>query len=557
MTATEAPLPTNAAKTKQNVALGTPACPAVGSCVATGSYNDTNGHQQGLIETDVGGTWKPTEAPVPANAASNPAASVDGVACPAVGSCVAVGGYNTASGPAGLIETLSVGTWRPTEEPLPANAAGAHDVAIDTLVCPALGSCVAVGYYGTSTIFHGLIETLSAGAWTAKEAPVPANGATSPDVALNSLACSVAGSCVAVGYYGNLNPINPLKSEGLIETLSAGTWKATEAPLPANAAGETAQQAILSAVACPAAGSCVAGGDYETASGLNLPGLIETLTAGIWKATEAPLPANGHGPEASINSVVCPALGSCVAAGYYSLSINPDLLGLLETLTAGTWKATEAPLPPNAAEKDPLAALYAVICPAIGSCLAVGTYYDTNLLEHGLIETLTGTWKAMEALLPANAAANPDAKLFSLACPNGGSCLSIGFYTDKSGNQQGVIETLPGLPVPTTTVVSSSRNPSSVGDSLTLTAKVSPTPIGGSVAFSDNGSPITACRVQPISSGAATCHQSFATSGAAKHHCKVQRIYGIFIEFVSRIYSSRDSDGNALRDPCGVQSQGP
>ena len=45
----------------------------------------------------------------------------------------------------------------------------------------------------------------------------------------------------------------------------------------------------------------------------------------------------------------------------------------------------------------------------------------------------------------------------------------------------------------TTTTVTSSANPSAVGQTVTYTATVSPVPDGGTVAFSDDGAPIAGC----------------------------------------------------------------
>src|SRR5947208_2665093 len=77
----------------------------------------------GTLRAAVAATWTPTEAPLPSNAAGDPYASLLKPSCPAVGACVAVGGYDTSSGGQGLIERLSGGTWTAIEAPLPSNAA--------------------------------------------------------------------------------------------------------------------------------------------------------------------------------------------------------------------------------------------------------------------------------------------------------------------------------------------------------------------------------------------------------------------------------------------------
>jgi hypothetical protein len=67
----------------------------------------------------------------------------------------------------------------------------------------------------------------------------------------------------------------------------------------------------------------------------------------------------------------------------------------------------------------------------------------------------------------------------------------------------------------TTTTVSSSVDPSTVGQSVTYTAMVSPVVAVGTVAFEEAGTPIAGCSEQPVSSGAATC--TVTSLGAGGH----------------------------------------
>jgi hypothetical protein len=77
----------------------------------------------------------------------------------------------------------------------------------------------------------------------------------------------------------------------------------------------------------------------------------------------------------------------------------------------------------------------------------------------------------------------------------------------------------------TTTVVTTSGNNSAVGQSVTYTATVTPSafpfPITGTVAFKDNGTTISTCSAQAVSSGAssgtATCSTSAATMSFGTH----------------------------------------
>jgi hypothetical protein len=68
----------------------------------------------------------------------------------------------------------------------------------------------------------------------------------------------------------------------------------------------------------------------------------------------------------------------------------------------------------------------------------------------------------------------------------------------------------------TTTALASSANPSIAGGSVTFTATVSPVPNGGTISFSDNGSPIAGCQSLPVntSTGQAACTVTYGSVGS-------------------------------------------
>ncbi len=71
-------------------------------------------------------------------------------------------------------------------------------------------------------------------------------------------------------------------------------------------------------------------------------------------------------------------------------------------------------------------------------------------------------------------------------------------------------------PTPTTTVVYSSSNPSAASSSVTLSANVSSdngTPNSGTVGFTSNGSSISGCTEESLTSGIATCTTSILSTG--------------------------------------------
>ena len=439
-TALEAQLPANAAADPL-VALDTVACPSDGSCVATGNYTDTSGDQQGLIETLASGTWTAAEAQLPANAGSDPLVSLGGLTCITGGSCVATGNYSDmSSDQQGLIETLAAGTWTAVEAPVPPNAGADPRLTTSAPACPAVGNCVVTGEYtDTSGNVRSAIDTLSAGTWSAVEAPLPAGAAGDSGSSIGTPACTSDGSCVAMDEYtdsaGNV--------QTAIETLSGGIWTPLEAPLPADEAASGHQRNLLSSVYCPATGSCVAVGSFAPTNG-TFDGFIETLSGGIWTPLEAPLPANAPATDAfaRLDVVTCAAAGSCVALGWY-YDTGANYHGVMETLSSDTWMPTEQPLPAHPTARNPTNPDEGVgnaFCPSSGSCIAVGSYFDKARKDKSTIETLAaGAWALTKVPLPTKGDGNLASDLHDVTCSPDGTCVAVG----SAGNDP-LVETLPG-----------------------------------------------------------------------------------------------------------------
>ncbi len=72
---------------------------------------------------------------------------------------------------------------------------------------------------------------------------------------------------------------------------------------------------------------------------------------------------------------------------------------------------------------------------------------------------------------------------------------------------------------PTTTTLGASTTSPVVGEQVTYTATVSPTPDGGSVTFYDGGNPITCTNSggQTVTSGQATCEYTYETTSGSPH----------------------------------------
>jgi hypothetical protein len=324
--------------------------------------------------------------------------------------------------------------------PLPANARpGDADVRVPSVSCSSAGNCSAVGFYtDNASHYEGLLLTETGGVWsTGLAAPLPANAwAAGPVSVVESVSCSSAGNCGAVGRYLDTSG----HWQGLLLTETAGVWSTgVEADLPANSNGVDS----LTSISCSSPGNCSAVGLYQDTSvpWPNSPhrGLLLTETAGSWApGVEVALPAGAYGLW-EFGSVSCGAAGDCSAVGTYLVSYAGPTKPLLVTETGGSWgPGVDPPLPADAGSG--VTELSSVSCASAGNCTAVGVYnghsyaygcdkYDCSyaLEAEGLLLTETaGTWHADTAALPSPAVAVES--LNAVSCSSPGNCSTLGRY---------------------------------------------------------------------------------------------------------------------------------
>jgi hypothetical protein len=403
--------------------------------------------------------WTTVQAPLPADAgtgSTDPDVYTASTTCPASNGCVTVGWYSDTSGkPWGLIETQSDTTWTDTEAPQPSDAGhGANqgfwfgsqscgfDAPCRAVSCPTASFCVAVGQYMDSSGFlQPVVDTFANGAWTSQRGALPPDSATDtsvtqPDGYFYSVSCASTSSCAAVGQYTTTGGTRA----AYIATLAGTSWSAAAAPLPADSTGGTSQ---LFGVSCTASGTCAATGQFTATAGDS--GLLEALVNGTWTATDAPVPANAANPNFAVDiQVVCTTATSCVAVGDYAV-LGAGGAPLVNTWNGSTWAGTEAPMPPDVIANDG-GQLTAVSCASPTSCVGVGLYETGSPVRTaGLIDTLSGgTWAATRAPVPADAGtgSNLEGTLNEVACSTPTSCLTVGSYGSASGNETALVDSL-------------------------------------------------------------------------------------------------------------------
>jgi hypothetical protein len=313
-------LPPGANPSAQDALVTSIACRGAGknSCVAVGYYRDAAG-MQAFIAEGSGTRWgRASKVTLPPGAGAAGTGALSGLRCPSAGACIAVGGYETASGmDAGLVVVQSRGHWLRGARIAPPGNAEVRDSSahLSAIACEAPDYCVAVGAYFTkSGASQGMAVSELKGHWAKSvQVPAPANAPKEPQVELYSVGCSPHRYCLAVGAYVTKSGAG----EALAAFYEGGRWRRAVGitALPANANADP--NASLDGVSCGGL-TCLAVGDYQDRQGGQAVMAISE-SAGRWAGAPVPLPAHaasGTAQQAYLFGVICTP-DWCAAGGQY------------------------------------------------------------------------------------------------------------------------------------------------------------------------------------------------------------------------------------------------
>jgi hypothetical protein len=245
------PTPTGA-KGGSFVFLSAVACPTVTDCTAVGHYNTPTESEVPVVEQWNGSNW--TIQPTPTPTGVDAAAGIDlaGVTCRSVTDCTAVGDYfNKASTPVTLVEHWNGSHW--TIQPTP-NPPGPSSSFLDGVACPTLTDCIAVGdYYNQTGNWFQLAEHWNGSHWTIQPLPSPSGAKSSY---LTGVACPSATACFAVGFDNGAPP-----GSGLVQAWNGSHWTIQPTPTPTGAtSSDLLSVTCPSPTECTAVGDAIAHG---------------------------------------------------------------------------------------------------------------------------------------------------------------------------------------------------------------------------------------------------------------------------------------------------------
>jgi hypothetical protein len=397
-------------------------CSSAGNCAAGGTYNsDAAGHTQAFVVSEKNGTWG-TAIEVPGLAALNTGGSADlySLSCGSAGNCAAGGTY-TGSGTGAFVVSEKNGTWG--KAIALSGASGPNSV--NAVSCASAGNCTAGGN-GDKQPF---VISETNGTWgKAVEIPgLAALAAGTPD-GVSSVSCASAGNCAVAGFYGNAPTL------AFVVSQKNGTW-GTAIELPGSDAmgGMT-----LASVSCASAGNCATAGFFgDIHSDAATAALVASEKNGTWGKASV-VPGTSTSARNGAYPVSCPSAGNCVAGGNEARNLELPYQAFVVSQRNGTW-GQAIDVPGSAAlNVGGNAAVNSVSCPSVGNCAAAGYYLDGSNDQQAFVASETdGTWgTAIE--VPGSGALNTggSAQVVSVSCAPAGYCAAGGEYSVASGGEE-------------------------------------------------------------------------------------------------------------------------
>ena|SRR5712691_476884 len=380
-------------------------CPRSSNCVAVGGFITSRTQ---IVDTPLAESWNGhawTLLPAPPGFST-----VNGVACPTVKVCVAVG-----SGPQGEVDIASAvwnGTsWTTLTTPSPTK----HGDVSQTLTgvsCTSATSCIASGS-GPTPINDGVgagpfAEKWAGGSsWTLLSVPNPRpiefQPGGGPGIGANGLAgvsCVSAVRCMAVGGQGETEALSALASFAV--SWNGQRWTVLR----------TGHIDGLFGVSCTAGSRCLTTGTFLDKNDVTKT-LAESVTGSVVRLVSS---ASLGGV---LSAVSCPSASFCLASmGASAVSWNGK-----------KWTST-GPVTKTVFRTDPEGIISVLSCSSKNFCMATGQP-DASFGEFWNGKS----WHSAPLVVPKKK--NVAIGISDLSCATARHCLAVGFWETGSGNGQG------------------------------------------------------------------------------------------------------------------------
>jgi hypothetical protein len=369
----------------QYAAVTSVSCAWPGNCAAVGYYlpstaNDTG---QAFVVDQVNGTWQ----------RAHPLAGV-------------TGSVNE--------NAFGVG-WTITASCAPATTSAARKSGLD---------CLAVGGASSGGHDRGFVVGAKDGTWGAGQlvTGLARVGGTRPSQ-VNTVSCPAAGTCAIGGYYTDSKG----HQQAFVANEASGTWHSA-LEVPGTSALNVKGSAQVDAVSCPVARDCTAAGDYLSKSGA-AEFFVVYETAGTWRSAIEVLGLARLGIGADLAGPVFAGVSctvtTCEVGGTMNTNRGGGRVGVLVGEVGGRWGSPH-PVPGTDSVVTSLS------CPAAGDCAAGGTVGSPGVSIHGIVlDQVNEIWSKPVTVAPS--VWSMTGEVTALSCAAARNCAAVGFLPEGWG----------------------------------------------------------------------------------------------------------------------------
>ena len=300
------------------------ACFSAAECIAVGDLESSASNSLSELSEPLAELWigsKESDMSIPSWAASS---WLNAIACTGARSCFAVGGYGYYASSTSLtltghplVEHWNGAKWSVMKSPsTTALFADSAKSQLNSVACTGASNCMAVGTVIGETdgpIVGTIIEHWNGSEWSIAEG----GGAG------NAIACTSASNCIAVG-------------GSYIERWNGSRWSIMLSPTPGPS--QTSVGADLAYVACGSARNCMATGNFGA--------VVEHWNGSKWVLLGLTNPRTGVGNY--LNAIACTG-ARCMAFGYRVVISNHELSrhSIAARWNSSKWSVIPSPTGPE------------------------------------------------------------------------------------------------------------------------------------------------------------------------------------------------------------------
>ncbi len=304
-------------------------CTTAANCWAVGRYEAARSSRTQALHWN-GKKWAQVSTPSPGGTSEGDFSELDDVACTSAISCWAVGDDgNIGIGPqvtGNLAIHWNGKKWFRVATPNPAGTSPNDVNSLAAVRCASVRDCWAAGLTGLDasvTIEEDEMLHWNGKKWSVADVPSPAGSTAGAVNAIDSLSCTSARDCWAVGAYGS-ESASSTHFLNLALHWNGRKWSQATTPNPDGTASSDSN--ILSSVSCSSAGNCWAVGNLGSLSTSSATtGEALHWKGGKWELAKTPHPGGTAAEDdTSLNSVRCVTQKDCWAVGFSRKDPSPD-----------------------------------------------------------------------------------------------------------------------------------------------------------------------------------------------------------------------------------------